>query len=351
MKHARGTAPRRHSLLPPILLLILAFLLMAAARGIPGFAEYYAVHIYPIWQGSLGRLTGLCPVSVAEIGCLLLPVLLVIDLIANRHRLRNILWHLFVLLSVLAFLYAANCGVNYSRDPFVSQAEAPEISIELLADFCEYTVARLEDSSAEGCSYPSRGTLAETARGAMNALGEEHPSLTGFYPRPKQLTVLSRFFSDMGVSGVYSPFTIEANINGEMPDCIKPFTACHELSHLRGFMNEGEANYIGWLACIGSEDPAFRRSGWIEAWNYAGGTLRRVDPDRFDALREQLPADVRAELDENNRFWREHETKASEIQDQVNDAYLKANGHENGIAGYGQVTTLMLRWYAEQELS
>ena len=149
----------------------------------------------------------------------------------------------------------------------------------------------------------------------------------------------------MGVSGIYSPFTIEANVNGDMPDMHKPFTACHELAHLRGYMNEGEANYIGWLACIGSDDPAFRRSGWLIAWIYAGNALRRTDPDAFAAIYEKLPDEAVRELDENNEYWRSHETGASEIQDRLNDRYLRSHGQKNGIADYGMLTVLMLIWY------
>jgi hypothetical protein len=179
----------------------------------------------------------------------------------------------------------------------------------------------------------------------MYKLSETYQSLCGFYPVPKQLTILSGFFSNMGVSGIYSPFTVEANVNGEMPDMEKPFTSCHELSHLRGYMNEGEANYIGWLACIGSDNPAFNRSGWLIAWLHAGGTLRRIDPERYYRLREAMPEDAVTEIEENDLFWSSHEGKASEIQDRVNDAYLKANGQDKGIRSYGMLTTLMLMHY------
>ena len=163
------------------------------------------------------------------------------------------------------------------------------------------------------------------------------------------LTFMSRFFSMMGVSGIYSPFTVEANVNGDMEGLEMPFTSCHELSHLKGFMNEGEANFIGWLACIGSDEPSFNRSGWIIAWIYAGNSLYKVDPDRYFEIREKLPDDVIRELAANSEFWSSHENKASEVQDRVNDSYLKSQGQEAGIASYSQLTTLMLMWYSESD--
>ena len=86
------------------------------------------------------------------------------------------------------------------------------------------------------------------------------------------------------------------------------------------------------------------------AWVYAGNALAAEDRDAFLALRASLPESVISELEENNAFWREHETKASEVQDKVNDAYLKAKGQENGVVDYGLVVDLMLSWYSSEIL-
>ena len=80
-------------------------------------------------------------------------------------------------------------------------------------------------------------------------------------------------------------------------------------------------------------------------WIYAGGALRRVDPERYDRLCEKLPSYAVSEIEDNNMFWSTHETKASEVQDRVNDAYLKANDQKEGIQSYGMLTTLMLMHY------
>ena len=331
-----------------LILLCMAGILSAAAKYVNGFAEWYSVNIYSLITGTAGRLTGAVPFSVAEAAVCVLPLIFIVDIVRCRRRLRKVLSHILLIVSVLFFLYAANCGVNYHRNMFVDRealSEA-EFSEEQLADFCEYIISRLEDCGTE-TGYPHGRELADEARASMNKLSENHPSLGGYYPVPKQLAVLSGAFSAMGVSGIYSPFTVEANINGEMPDMEKPFTACHELSHLRGYMNEGEANYIGWLACIGSDDPSFNRSGWLIGWIYAGGALRRADPGRYDILSKRLPSYAVSEIADNDLFWSSHETKASEVQDRVNDAYLKANDQKDGIQSYGMLTTLMLMYYCD----
>ena len=66
-------------------------------------------------------------------------------------------------------------------------------------------------------------------------------------------------------------------------------------------------------------------------------------------LRERLPSYAVSEIEENSLFWSSHETKASEVQDRVNDAYLKANDQKEGIQSYGMLTTLMLMHYLEAD--
>ena len=355
-----------------VIFLASAGVLSAASRMVPGFAQWYSTNVYPVIQGTLGRVTGLASFSVAEMLCVLLPVLIIIDLVAvilksrrdsGSHPLRRFVLHILTLASVLLFMYEANCGVNYYRDPFVDREafEAAEFTEEDLTGFCELSVSKLQENqetvlhgSDDQFIYPDKTALAEEAIRSMKELSEQtspsfsdYSSLAGYYPHPKYLTFMSRLFSNMGVSGIYSPFTVEANVNGEMTGLEKPFTSCHELSHLKGFMNEGEANYIGWLACINSDDPAFNRSGCIIAWIYAGNSLYSIDQDKYSELRKKLPDDVIRELDENHEFWKSHETRASEVQDRVNDAYLRSNGQKEGIQTYGQLTTLMLMWYTE----
>lgn len=354
-------------------LILSAALLSCASVMVPGFAQWYSVNIYPVLQGSIGRLAGMMPFSLSEMLCCAVPVILAIDVIDSVIRYKKhdpadedlsvhpavrTAGHLIVTASILILMYSACCGVNYYRDPFVddSSFRSAQFTVQDLDDFCSCTVDVLRDIySEEYTEYPEGRALADDAVRAMKDLamsaGSQGPgdiaALEGFYPKPKKLTVLSGLFSKMGVSGIYSPFTIEANVNGEMEGMEQPFTACHELSHLRGFMNEGEANYIGWLACINSENRAFNRSGWLMAWVYAGNSLYRADPERYYELRSRLPSQALKELDENNEFWASRKTRASEVQDRVNDAYLKSRGQEDGIRTYGQVTTLMLMWYSE----
>jgi hypothetical protein len=63
------------------------------------------------------------------------------------------------------------------------------------------------------------------------------------------------YFKAAGVEGMTDPFFLETLVAGDLLPFERPFVIAHEWSHLAGFANEGEANFLGWLTCMkGSED-------------------------------------------------------------------------------------------------
>ena len=361
---------RPFSLTVPLTLVFLgaALLLQLAARKVPGFGQWYAVTIYPLITGSLGRFMGIFPFSVTELGLYLLIVLFVVSLVRSWRRPLKILGRLLFGASLLFFLFTVNCGINYYRQPFSSLSGLtiqPSSSQELY-DLCSWlveqiqdSVRQLEDQASEENGFsgqtsreplPSYGKLLEYGRQgqlAMRRLGEEFPVLAGFYPAPKPL-LLSRILSVQQLCGVYSPFTVEANYNREMPLYNIPHTICHELSHLKGFMREDEANFIGYAACIHSEDLYFRYSGYLMGWVYAGNALAQADPEGFAALRSALPQAALTDLSYNNAYWDAFQGKVAEVSTRVNDTYLKLQDQQDGIQSYGRVVDLMLAYHRRQ---
>lgn len=359
-----------------LLLNALCIVLSLLAKNVRGFAPWYSRNIYPIFQGSVGRLSGLFAFSLSEFLLYALPIVFIVVLIAmliKKRRPAPLFKLAAIIISALLLLYQANCGVNYYNTSFAETEGFTRISNdkELLIEFCEYIVDRINENSVavskevvssssvwdksqydltapydQTLFYMSGTGLPDEAVQSMERVGTIYKSLGGYYPHPKGL-VYSRPFSNMGVTGIYSPFTIEANYNSEMTPYNLPFTACHELSHLKGYMNESEANFIAFLACVNSDNLAFQRSGYMLAWVYAGNQLYKVDRNTFNELRTRLPEDTKKEFDDNNLFWDKYETKASEVQDTINDEYLKEHGIPEGIQSYNLVVELMLSWYAQ----
>lgn len=185
-----------------------------------------------------------------------------------------------------------------------------------------------------------------TGQRAMEKLGQRYSRLSGHYPFPKPI-LNTWLLSVQQTTGVYSPFTVEANYNRDIAYYDIPFTICHELSHLRGYMQEEEANFIGVLATIGADDLYFNYSGYVSAWVYAGNALARIDSTAFATLYARINTRTRQDMLYNNAYWQQFEGKPAEAHEQLNDAYLKIQGQATGVRSYGHVTDLMLEYFAK----
>jgi hypothetical protein len=155
------------------------------------------------------------------------------------------------------------------------------------------------------------------------------------------------------MQGYYFPFSMEANINGEMYIMNKPFTMCHELAHTRGYIYEDEANFLGYLACIESGDMVFEYSGYL-------GILPYVNNDYYRSVSEEeykshvkisgkvrydsqfLTSEAWAEVEKRSVLDTEVVKKAA---DTFIDTNLKVNGIAAGKASYSHVVGLLLDYY------
>ena len=342
-------------------LITAAILLLYAARSVDGFAGWYTGHIYRILAGVIGRFFGLFPFSVVELGLYGSVIAFLVFLIGGIIRRNLTYWKRFLsglvfYAAVLLFLYAACCGVNYYRTPFSSyyfstlnrMSAEDVVNKKELVRLCEWLTDCLDGVAAElkddGDAWRDLG---EKGVRAMRTLGKTQSVLDVYYPKAKPVT-FSVILSAQQLAGVYSPFTVEANYNRDMVSYNLPHTICHELSHLSGFMREDEANFIGYLACIGSEDEDFRYSGYLMGWIYAGNALAKQDYEKYVELYMRLPESVRDDLSENNQFWDRYQGKVAEASTKMNYTYLKVNGQSEGVKTYGRVVDLMLWDYCSK---
>lgn len=367
--------PRRIYLLALLLDLLALAANQLAARS-SAFANAYSHYVYRVLSLGIGSVTGLLPFSVVELLLYATILCVLFDFVKQLRRairsgiarpLLHFLGHLFLLLSALLVLYVFLCGINYHRTSFSEEAglsvtidEGGTVydEADLLA-LCDYLVTEINDTEAQlDVSYIGQTTetpkasaawlwhAGRTGQRAMEKLGQRYSRLAGHYPFPKPI-LNTWLLSVQQTTGVYSPFTVEANYNRDIAYYDIPFTICHELSHLRGYMQEEEANFIGLLATIGADDLYFNYSGYVSAWVYAGNALARIDSTAFATLYARINARTRQDMLYNNAYWKQFEGKPAEAHEQLNDAYLKMQGQTSGVRSYGHVTDLMLEYFAK----
>ena len=205
--------------------------------------------------------------------------------------------------------------------------------------------------------------MADEARELMKQLGEQYSQLDGWYPRPKAM-LFSDFMCQQHMQGYYFPFSMEANYNDVMHILNIPSTMCHELAHLRGYIYEDEANFIGYLACIQSEDTFFQYAGYLSVLNYLYNDMYKLwknNPAVYEETAAMIqPTAISEQVWEDNIFvsdeeWDRINGKAiidTELVDKAADVFidtnLKVNGIADGKVSYSRVVTLLLQYYRQK---
>lgn len=310
---------------------------------------------------ALGTVTSLFPFSLAEFLLLALPfwIFLVARYLCrvprNISHLRKVLMRALSVLFVTVFLFFATLGVGYRTTPLEERLGLSDqkITVELLQETSEILTEQVNLLAKElsfgenGFSFSpiSFSDLSASINSAFLQIRDEAPFLAQFYSKPKPLFV-SEPFSYTNITGVYSFFTGEANINVNYPDYTVPFTVAHEMAHQRGISREDEANFIAFLVCAASDEAYIRYSGYLNLLEYVNNALAHSDEEAFALAWNTLAPEVRGEIRAYNAFYQKYQnTVVKDVFEAVNDAYLKGNGTD-GVVSYGMVSRLACLYFA-----
>lgn len=355
-----------------LVLLPISFLLLSLAKKSSYFTEkILGRYLYKPFSLLWSNITGILPFSLAEIMILVGPILLTILLVKfilhcikeKEHRYIVIgkgMINILCGISIVASIYMIGCGINYYRYPFsyYSGLTVLDSSEEELYELCISLAERANELRSSITSVDDRGVYISTMSDqelrketikAFKKIAKEYPILAGKYPGAKPI-IFSRVMSRMELTGIFIPFTMEANVNVDIPDYSVASTMCHESAHLRGFMREDEANYISYLVCTRSDNNELKYSGVMQALIVAGNALYDKNKERYFEVRNLYHEGVYADLADNSAYWSEFEnTVVSNTVTQINDTYLKVNNQEDGVQSYGRMVDLLLAEYREKK--
>ncbi len=306
--------------------------------------------------------------SLAEIGLIVLAILLFIWMLWVAQKAWNgfitpvdllayLLYRAIWVGGVGMLLFLVLWGFNYQRQTLAANLslEGRETRPGELEQICSlmisrlnasYEVARVKQDWANDKGLPlSRKQLYDVLEASYQSLNLPGRASQGGFGPPKPLT-LSPLLSRFGISGIYSPFTGEANYNEEAPACDLPYVIAHEKAHQRGFAREDEANFIGFLACVNASDPFVRYSGYLQAMPRVMNVLATTNEDEYRALTARIGAGARVDLQTRAAFWQMRESRVlGEVARKTNNTYLRANRVRSGIANYDEVTALIINYF------
>lgn len=371
--HEKGEKMKKRYLIP-LILIGAAAVLTAAGRLSQTFADFYAAYIFPYISTPYVFLSGLFPFSVGEVmivAALVLffagiPVIIILLICMKKSRKRIASVSLSTALWILAFVCVTeslNCFTLYGCTRFSERYFAPK---EHNNEELKQLYSMLIDEANELAQQVPRDendrfvlTIDADAecRKAMKKASEQYPQLRGYYPKPKPI-MFSYFMSQTGTAGMYLPFSMESTYNADMVPEIQPEVICHEYAHLKGFMQEDEANFISFVATQGSDDPQVKYSGCIDALEYVHNQIYSNEVQSGYNITEKISPQVQNDwfrfLPDN--YWEENEDKevfdtetVSAFSESASDTSMKLNGVEDGTASYSRMVDLLLDYYFPPE--
>ncbi|MFR1565331.1 MAG: DUF3810 domain-containing protein [Christensenellales bacterium] len=341
-----------------LLSLALAAAVVFFTAGFPVLAEYvYARGIARLLSGLLSSLTNWAAVSFYELTAVFLilgvPALFiaVIALLLKKSfaRVKLYLYRLacaaLIALTVFGLVYAP----LYNRPPVTETLAISDAAVtdEQVYHAAEYYVDRLNEASGklsrdgQGAVLPphSFSETAELINSGFIGLGDGY--FAEYDVRPKQVA-LSVPMSYLGITGIYFPFTAEANVNVNIPSYELPFTMAHEIAHARGVSRENEANIVAFAVCLYSSDAYLNYSALMSA---AARTLNSLPDDDFAELRSRLKPEIIAEYALAARHYERYDGVIDKISSFFNNLFLKANGIVSGTASYGETVRALVSIY------
>lgn len=358
----------------PLIIIAFSALMTVSGRLSAGFADFYSDYIFPYISTPFVFISGLLPVSLGEIMIITaiilfglgIPAMIITLIFGKKFRAKTLTVSLSTVLWIFAFICCTeslNCfslyGCTKFSERFFTEKEHNNDELKQLYSLLidETNKLALQVPRDENNRFTLTINVADECRKAMKKASEQYPQLKGYYPKPKPI-MFSYFMSQTGTSGMYFPFSMEATYNNDMVPELLPEVICHEYAHLKGFMQEDEANFISFIATLGSDSPEVQYSGYLDALEYVHNQIYKNEIVSGYELTEKISAEVKNDwfrfLPEN--YWEENEEKeiiptetVETISDTASDTSMKLNGVEDGIASYSRMVDLLLDYYFPPE--
>ncbi len=260
--------------------------------------------------------------------------------------------------SVFYFLFHLLWATNYHRVKMYEKLEIEkEYSIEELETFTIKLIEKTnaihqqitKDDSAKVVVPYSIPEIFELSIKSYESVEKEYPFLS--YEKPSiKPSLISVPLSYMGFGGYLNPFTNEAQVNDRLPKYNFPTTTLHEMAHQIGFASESEANFIGFLASINSDDIYFQYSGYSFAVKHCLRNLERIEEGRSEKFLPLIHPGVLKNFDESKQFHEQYQTFLEPVFKTFYDNFLKLNKQKDGLEGYSKFVGLMIGMERKYEI-
>lgn len=334
------------------------YLLLLLIKDRPDFVEqYYSRGFYPVLSKVLNASFRWIPFSFGDLLYLVAISYILRWLVINwkKRREHPIAWSLEVLsfVSVLYFVFHLCWGLNYYRSPLehsmglntqYSTEKLITITTQLAIKTNALQLGITNDSLTKVNTPYAFKELTRLSQIGYTELETKYP----IFEHPGQnvkKSIYSTPLTYMGFAGYLNPFSLEAQVNSVMPKNSMLTTIAHEQAHQLGYAAENEANFIGFLACIHTDNPYFNYAGYAFALRYCLQELRRRDNEAYTELLNALHPGILKDFRESSKFWKAYNNPLEPLIKRIYSHFLKANNQEKGIESYSYVVALLVDYF------
>ena len=345
------------------LVFTLCFLAYVASRQSAVVADFLNSTVCFEFRRVMASFTDSLQFSLFEILVALIPlwIFLVIYLAVRafkRGRAIRYTVNLFAVVLLVLSEYILSLGIAYNTTPLSSSLRLP--STEVTEDKLASVMISLRDEVNElsrsvtylddGSSVPSYTfrDASEHITSSFDEVFSKYDLGENFYSHAKPIH-FGNVMSYFRLTGIYTFYTGEANVNSAYPMYDMVFTAAHELSHQRGILRENEANFMAYLVCSSSDDVYLRYSGALSMYEYIASALYRTNKDRYLEIASGLYDAPRGDILASSAVTQKYgDTFLADISNFLNDLFLKSNGTA-GVVTYGMVVELTVSYFEERK--
>lgn len=331
------------------LVTLLALLLLWFTVPWPlAWIEYtYSRSIFPVIAGLMIPVTKLFPFSLAAALLVGLPMIWLASCCLAARHVRSV-WHgvrrcLYLSLwfiTIIATGFVVTWGANYQRQPIetllnLQLSLVPEQDVLELLDYLQTVIVTYSDAEAD---VPA-ALLA--AREAIQNVTQELTGVRPTLPADVKRLPAGTLIRLGSAYGVISPWTLEAHVEGALPDIAVVGVGTHELVHLSGLAGEADTDLLAAIAGLQAAHPYTRYATALRFWEM---TTRRFPASRRAALRQSLPERAQTDLVRMAAPFQTYRPPPllEQTQRLTYDVYLRSQGVEAGIADYGRAVTLLV---------
>jgi len=349
----------RKSLFKSVILLGLAFLIFIVGLFPFAVEKCYSIAIYPYIAVVLRFISSIFSFAIGDITYILLIAYLLWYFFktfkkvkAKEINLKQVGIKCLNLILLLYLVFKLSWALNYSRPAIakklgIANDKYNTAQLVTLGKYYLIKINYLKLKIDSMNSRPKRYSIADLSKIATLSYQTQAKHNAVFnYPVPSiKPCLFASYITKSGIEGYYNPLSGEANINMDLPPFTLPFTICHEIAHQTGIAKEDEANLLGYITAIKSEDINFQYAGYYYMFRSILWEIKIKSPDDYQMIFDRIASTVLADFKTENQFWLKNNSDMSKYMSVAFDRLLKLNNQKKGINSYQDIVLWLYNYH------